>query len=133
VAFSNFIPSSLLIIFAQVKTAISFNNSFLLSPNQGALIAKTFKTHFNLFRIIVVKASPSTSSAIITKSFLPDCINCSKTGNKSFILEIFQSVNKIGAFFISEIIFSGSLTIYGLKYQLSNSIHSVISTSNQKV
>ncbi|WP_442760510.1 hypothetical protein, partial [Enterococcus italicus] len=46
-------------------------------PNQGAFIAKTFKIHFNLFKIIVVKASASISSAIITKSFFQACKSCS--------------------------------------------------------
>jgi hypothetical protein len=94
-AFSSFIQSSLVIIFAQVKIAISFNISFFLSPNQGAFIHKIFKTHFNLFKIIVVKASHSISSAIITKSFLPLQSNSSKRGSKSFILFTFQSVIRI--------------------------------------
>jgi hypothetical protein len=94
-AFSSFIQSSLVIIFAQVNIAISFKISFFLSPNQGALIHKIFKTHFNLFKIIVVSASHSISSAIITKSFLPLQSNSSSKGSKSFILLIFQSVIRI--------------------------------------
>jgi hypothetical protein len=82
-------------IFAQVNIAISLSISFFLSPNQGAFIHKIFKTHFNLFRIIVVKASHSISSAMITKSFLPLPSNCSKRGSKSFMLLIFQSVIRI--------------------------------------
>jgi hypothetical protein len=95
VTFSSFIQSSDVITFAHVKIAMSFNISFFLSPNQGALIHRTFKTHFNLFKIIVVRASQSISSAIITKSFLPFQSNSSKSGSKSFILLIFWSVINI--------------------------------------
>ena len=50
--FSSFIHVSFEIIVAQVSVAISTNISFFLSPNQGAFIASTSKTHFNLFNII---------------------------------------------------------------------------------
>ncbi len=42
----------------------------------------------------VAKASPSTSSAMISKG-LPDLATCSSTGNKSLMLEIFLSKRRI--------------------------------------
>lgn len=61
---------------------ISFNISLRLSPYPGALTATTLNVPRNLFTISVVRASPSTSSAII-KSFAPDCTICSSTGRIS--------------------------------------------------
>jgi hypothetical protein len=101
---------------AQVRIAISLRFSFFFSPKPGALIHKTFKTPFNLLRIIVVRASPSISSAIITRSFFQEFTSCSNRGRISFILEIFLSVMSIGAFDISQLILSLFDTIYGLIY-----------------
>jgi len=116
VAFSNFIQSSEVMILAQVKIAISFNISFFLSPNQGAFTPSMFNTHFNLFKIIVVNASHSISSAIITKSFFHSPSNCSKRGIKSFVDEIFPSVISIRASLNSLVIFSLFVTMYGEIY-----------------
>gem|GEM_PF-1467190 len=133
VAFSSFIPSSEVIIFAPVSIAISFNISFFLSPNQGDLIPSIFNTHFSLFKMMVVRASASISSAIITRSFFPSPRICSKSGTISFIEEILPSVIRILASRNSLTIFSPLVTIYGEIYHCSNSIHSVTSNSNQKV
>jgi hypothetical protein len=116
VIFSNFIQSSAVITFAHVSIAISFIIAFLLSPNPGILTASTLSTHFNLLSIIVVRASHSMSSAIITRSFFPDCIRCSRRGRRSFIFDILLSVIRIGALFSVAVIFSVSSTIYGLRY-----------------
>jgi hypothetical protein len=116
VIFSSFIQSSAVITFAQVSIAISFTIDFLLSPNPGIFTASTFSTHLSLLRIMVVSASQSISSAIITRSFFPDCIRCSRSGRSSFILEILLSVMSIGALESVAVIFSVSSTIYGLRY-----------------
>ena len=56
---------------APVTIAISCNISFLRSPKPGAFTASTLNTPRSLFTMSVVSASPSTSSATISNSFLP--------------------------------------------------------------
>ena len=65
VTFSRDMDLSSLIKLPPVRIAISSNAAFLLSPNEGARTAETFKTPAFLFRTSVVKASPSISSASI--------------------------------------------------------------------
>jgi hypothetical protein len=57
--------------------------SFLLSPKSGALTAQTFRVPLILLTIRVARASPSISSAIISKGLLVLEI-LSKTGSNSF-------------------------------------------------
>jgi hypothetical protein len=71
VASSNLIHKSSVINVAPVTVAISFNISFFLSPNPGALTATTLSIHLILFNINDANASHSTSSAINNISFLP--------------------------------------------------------------
>ncbi len=52
---------------APVKTARSFKIAFLLSPNDGALTAHTWRPAWTLFTIKLVNGSLSISSAIINK------------------------------------------------------------------
>src|ERR1041384_8359670 len=63
--FSSLIPSSSLITFAPVSTAISSSMSLRRSPNPGAFTAATLSVPRNLFTTRVANASPGTSSAII--------------------------------------------------------------------
>ena len=65
-----------------VKIAISSSIAFLLSPYPGALTATTLKVPLKRLITNVVKASPSTSSAII-KSFAPLCTISSRSGRIS--------------------------------------------------
>ena len=88
--FSILKPLSSEITVPPVKIAISSSIAFLLSPNPGALTAAIFKDPLILFTTNVASASPSTSSAIINKGF-PVWATGSKTGRRSFILEIFLS------------------------------------------
>ena len=90
VALSNLNPLSSEITVPLVKIAISSSIAFLLSPNPGAFTAQTFSAPLILFTTKVDNASPSTSSAIITKG-RPAFADCSSIGNKSFIAEIFLS------------------------------------------
>jgi hypothetical protein len=120
--FSTFIHNSQVIIFAQVKIAISFKKSFLSSQKPGFLIAKIFREPFILFKTIAVRASQSISSAKIVSSFCQFSTNFSNIGNRDFVSEIFWSVIKIGLFDITASIFSDSEIIYGLIYHWSKSI-----------
>lgn len=104
--FSSFIPSSSDITVPPVRIAISRSISLRLSPKPGALTASTLRTPLSLLSIIVVSASHSIFSAIITRSFFPDPTSSSSTGRNSFIFEIFLSVMSIGASLISATIFS---------------------------
>ena len=108
---SNFLPVSSEITVPPVKIAISSSISFLLSPNPGALTAKVLNVPFNLLTTKTAKASPSISSAIITK-FLETLTKFSKNGNNSLSAEIFLSVIKIYGSSISASIFSGLVTKY---------------------
>ena len=69
--FSNLNPCSSEIKVPPVKTAISSNIAFLLSPKPGALTVAIFNPALILLTTNVANASPSTSSAIINKGF-PD-------------------------------------------------------------
>ena len=78
----NCIPSSSKTVCPPVRIAISFSISLRLSPYPGAFTATTFKVPRRRFTIKVVRASPSTSSAII-RSWLPVFAICSRTGRIS--------------------------------------------------
>ena len=73
-----------------VSIAISSSIAFLLSPNPGALQADTFTTPLILLTTSVAKASPSTSSAIISND-LPAFATASNKGSKSLIFDILLS------------------------------------------
>ena len=75
-------PSSSEITCPPVRIAISWSISFLLSPYPGALTATTWKVPLNLFTIRVVRASPSTSSAMM-RSLAPAWTTCSSNGRIS--------------------------------------------------
>ncbi len=94
VTFSNLRPVSSEITVPPVRIAMSASISFLRSPNPGALTARIFTTPFSLLTTRVASASPSMSSAIMTK-FLLTLINFSRNGSKSLIAEIFLSVIRI--------------------------------------
>jgi hypothetical protein len=78
--FSSFNQTSSEITVHQVKTAISFKISFLLSQNQGALTQIILNDHLNFVKTIEVNASHSISSAIITNSFFHSCETSSSNG-----------------------------------------------------
>ena len=106
---SNFIDLSSLINLAPVRIAISSKAAFLLSPNDGALTAETFKTPLFLFNTSVVKASPSISSAR-TKNGEADFWISSSIGTRFVNEEIFWSVINILGFSSSQICLSWSVT-----------------------
>ncbi len=59
------------------------------SPKPGAFTAAALNVPRILFTTRVARASPSTSSAMMT-SGLPDCMTFSSTGSTSWIEEIFE-------------------------------------------
>ena len=90
VAPSRLRPTSSEITVPPVRIAMSSNIAFLLSPKPGALQAETFTTPLILLTTNVAKASPSTSSAMISRDF-PALATASNKGSSSLILEIFLS------------------------------------------
>ena len=71
------------------------------SPKPGALTAQTLSMPRSLLTTRVARASPSMSSAMI-RSGRPDLAICSRTGSRSFMLEIFFSwIRMYGVFEIS--------------------------------
>ena len=73
-----------------VKIAMSCSIAFRRSPNPGAFTAHTCKVPRSRFTTSVARASPSTSSAMISRG-LPARATCSSSGSRSFIDEIFFS------------------------------------------
>ena len=126
VAFSNLMPFSSEMTIPPVRIAMSSNISFLRSPKPGAFTAQIFNWARNLFTTNVVRASLSTSSAIINNG-RPDCTAGSNTGSNSLRLEIFLSWMRIYGFSISTSIFSVLVTKYGEMYPRSNCIPSTTS------
>ena len=108
---------------------MSSNMALRRSPNPGALTAQVLRIPRMLFTTNVAKASPSTSSAIINNG-RPDFATCSSTGNKSRMLLIFLSNNKMNGFSRITTCFSGLLMKYGDKYPRSNCIPSTTSNSS---
>jgi len=100
VASSNLSHSSSVIKVAHVTIAISFNISFLRSPNHGALIAITLSIPLILFRTKEARASHSISSAMITISFLPLAATHSRICKISLSELIFLSVTNMYGFSI---------------------------------
>ena len=92
---SNFKPRSSETTWAPVTVAMSVNISLRLSPKPGALTARVLKVLRKLLTTNVAKASPSTSSATITSSFLPVWATFSSNGKISCTPDIFLSVTKI--------------------------------------
>ena len=92
---SSFMPLSSEITMASVRTAISSRISLRRSPKAGALRTSELKTPFSLLRTRRERASPLTSSAIITRSLWPDWATFSRIGRISLLLEIFLSVRRM--------------------------------------
>ena len=113
-------PRSSVTTVPPVRIAISSSMALRRSPNPGALTATTLKVPRILLRTSVGRASPSTSSAMISNG---------RFGKISWIFEIFLSVIRIYGFSSSETIFSLSVTIYCDKYPRSNCIPSTTSSS----
>ncbi len=128
---SSFIPVSSETTFPPTTIAMSSSVSFFLSPYPGALTAKILNVPRNLLTTKVARASPSTSSAIITSSFFPLWASFSRSGKISLMLEIFLSVISTAWSRAMASMRSGLVIIYGETYPLSNCIPSTISDSTE--
>ena len=73
-----------------VRIAMSCSMALRRSPNPGAFTAETCRVPRSLFTTRVARASPSTSSAMIS-SGRPSFATCSRIGSRSFMFEIFFS------------------------------------------
>jgi len=109
VALSSFRPISSEIKVAPVSTAISSSIAFLRSPKPGALTATTFRTPRSLFTTNVASASPSISSAIISRG-RPFWDTSCRIGSSSLRAVIFLSYKRIKGSSSSAIIFSALVT-----------------------
>jgi len=88
--FSSSIPSSSMIALPPVRVAMSISISLRRSPKPGALTAQTFRTPRSLLTTRVARASPSTSSAMISRD-LPASAILPRIGIMSLAEEIFFS------------------------------------------
>ena len=86
--FSSLRPISSVITSPPVRMAMSSSIRLRRSPKPGALTATPVKVPRSLLTTSVARASPSTSSAMIS-SGLPDCMTCSSTGRMSRTAPIF--------------------------------------------
>ena len=83
---------------ASVKIAMSSMISLRRSPKAGAFSTRVLNTPLSLLRTRRERASPSTSSAMMTRSFLPDWAQVSRRGRMSLADEIFLSVTRMRGF-----------------------------------
>jgi len=113
-------PISSVITCPPVSTAMSCSIALRRSPNPGALTATTFSIPRSLLSTSVASASPSTSSATITNSRLPNCSSFSRIGTRSLAAEIFLSWIRMYASSITASIVSGCVMKYGEMYPRSN-------------
>ena len=103
-------PSSSVMTWPPVRMAISCSISLRRSPKPGAFTATQVNVPRSLFSTRVARASPSTSSAMMS-SFLPCCTTCSSRPMISWMLEIFLSVIRISGLSSTASIFSMSVHI----------------------
>ena len=90
-AVSSLRPISSVITLPPVRMAMSSSIALRRSPKPGALTARTLMVPRSLLTTSVASASPSTSSAMMTR-FLETWRNFSSTGRISEMAEIFLSV-----------------------------------------
>jgi hypothetical protein len=81
-------PTSSEMTWPPVRIAMSCSMALRRSPKPGALTATDLKVPRILLTTRVERASPSTSSAMIS-SGLPDCMTFSSSGSRSLTDEIF--------------------------------------------
>ena len=102
VTFSRVMARSSLITVPPVRTAMSARAALRRSPKDGARTAATCKTPLFLLTTKVARASPSTSSAMITRGEPLFC-RFSKMGTRSATELILRSVSNNKAFSNSQI------------------------------
>eukprot|EP01139_Manchomonas_bermudensis_P011865 Amastigsp_a344410_36.p4 type:complete len:120 gc:universal Amastigsp_a344410_36:1606-1247(-) len=90
VTFSRVRPTSSAITLPPVRVAMSSSMALRRSPKPGALTATTFRMPRMVLTTSVARASPSTSSEMISSGRL-DLATCSSVGSRSRMLLIFLS------------------------------------------
>src|SRR5881409_2128847 len=88
--FSSLIPRSSVRALPPVRTAMSSSMTLRRSPKPGAFTAQPESVPRSLLTTSVASASPSTSSAMMSRG-LPARATCSSSGSMSFITLIFFS------------------------------------------
>ena len=97
VAFSSLMSSSSVKTVALVRTAMSPRMDLRLSPKPGALTAATCSWPRSLLRMHTARASPSMSSAMMTRG-RRSWVEASRAGMMSWTAEIFFSESRIRGF-----------------------------------
>ena len=90
VTFSSLMPRSSEITVPPVRMAMSSSMALRRSPKPGALTAATLRPPRRRLTTSVARASPSTSSAMITRGRF-DCTTCSRIGSMACMFETFFS------------------------------------------
>jgi hypothetical protein len=94
VTFSSLMPRSSEITWPPVRIAMSSSMALRRSPKPGALTAAIFRPPRSLLTTSVARASPSTSSAMMS-SGLEVCTTASRTGSMACRLESFFSWSRM--------------------------------------
>ncbi len=84
-------PISSVMSWPPVRVAMSWSMALRRSPKPGALMARALIMPRSLLSTSVASASPSTSSAMMTRFLRPICTSFSSTGMMSWALLIFLS------------------------------------------
>ena len=121
-------PASGLITWPPVTTARSSRNALRRSPKNGALTATAFSVLRIELTTSVARASPSTSSAMIS-SGLPDSATFSSMGSRSGSELIFSWCSRISGSSSTACCESKSVTKYADRKPLSKPTPSVNSSS----
>ena len=114
VVLSSLRPTSSAMTWAPVRMAMSCSIALRRSPKPGALMATELNVPRILLTTSVARASPSTSSATITRA-LPDCMTFSSTGSRSWTEAILPLTNRMYGSSRIASCRSGSVTKYGLR------------------
>ena len=125
-------PTSSEMTWPPVRIARSCSMALRRSPKPGAFTATDLKVPRILFTTRVDRASPSTSSAMIS-SGLPDCMTCSSTGTSSLTLEILPETSRMYGSSSTASPRSMSVAKYAEMKPLSKRMPSVTSRSTPKV
>ncbi len=112
VTFSSLMPSSREATWPPVRTAMSSRIDLRRSPKPGALTAQDENVPRTRLTTRVARASPSTSSAMISSGLLA-CMTFSSSGRRSRTLAIFWLAIRMKASSSSASIRSGSVTKWG--------------------
>ncbi|ESX25901.1 hypothetical protein X765_24040 [Mesorhizobium sp. LSHC440B00] len=92
--FSSLMPRSSEMTWPPVRMAMSSSMALRRSPKPGALTAAIFRPPRSLLTTSVARASPSTSSEMMSSGF-EVCTTASRTGSMAWRLESFFSCRRM--------------------------------------